>query len=52
MIAYSQATGSLLGASWLPFAIGAAAWVIALISLRSGIKSVTRGRLLGVAGTF
>ena len=51
MIAYSQATGSLLGAAWLPIVIGAVAWVIALISLRSGIRSVTRGRLLGVAGT-
>lgn len=51
MIAYSQATGVLLGAGWLPFALGAMAWVIAIISLRRGVRSVTRGRLLGVAGT-
>lgn len=51
MIAYSQATGVLLGASWLPFALGAVAWIIALVSLQRGVRSVTRGRLLGVAGT-
>ena len=51
MIAYSQATGVLLGAGWLPFALGGAAWVIALVSLSRGVRSVTRGRLLGVAGT-
>ena len=51
MIAYSQATGALLGAEWLPFVIGGVAWVIALFSLHRGVRSVTRGRLLGVAGT-
>lgn len=51
MIAYSQATGALLGADWLPLVIGGLAWVIAIISLHRGVRSVTRGRLLGVAGT-
>ncbi len=51
MIAYSQATGVLLGAEWLPFFIGGVAWAIALFSLHRGVRSVTRGRLLGVAGT-
>ncbi|MCB1272189.1 MAG: ABC transporter permease subunit [Microthrixaceae bacterium] len=49
-IAYSQATGTLLGtggsAGWW---LGAAAWLVALISLHRGVRSVTRNRLLGVA---
>ena len=48
MIAYGQATGSLLGASWVPIMLGAIAWVIALVSLNRGVRSVTRARLLGV----
>jgi ABC-type Na+ efflux pump permease subunit len=49
-LAYSQATGSLLGtgdvAGWV---LGAVAWVVAVISLMRGVRSVTRNRLLGVA---
>ncbi len=49
-IAYSQATGTLLGSSertgWI---LGAVAWVVAIISLHRGVRSVTRNRLLGVA---
>lgn len=49
-IAYSQATGSLMGANastgWV---IGALAWLVALLSLHRGVRSVTRNRLLGVA---
>lgn len=49
-IAYSQATGSLLGsggnAGWI---LGAVAWAIAAVSLHRGVRSVTRNRLLGVA---
>jgi len=48
MIAYGQSTGALLGASWVPLVIGALAWAIALFSLRRGVRSVTRARLLGV----
>ncbi len=50
MIAYGQSTGSLLGAGNLPFYIGAVAWAIALVSLARGVRSLTRSRLLGVAG--
>lgn len=50
MIAYSQATGVLLGAGWVPIALGGLAWTLALFSLRRGVRSVTRSRLLGVAG--
>ncbi len=49
-IAYSQATGSLLGtggyAGWV---LGGVAWVVALFSVHRGVRSVTRSRLLGVA---
>ena len=47
-IAYSQATGSLFGAGYLPWIIGCIAWVVALFSLARGVRSVTRSRLLGV----
>jgi ABC-type Na+ efflux pump permease subunit len=49
MIAYSQATGVLFGAGNLPLVVGAVAWLIAVISLRRGMRSVRRSRLLGVA---
>ena len=48
MIAYSQATGVLFGAGYLPIVVGALAWLIALASLRKGMRSVARSRLLGV----
>lgn len=47
-IAYGQSTGALFGATWVPFALGAVAWAIALVSLSRGVRSVTRARLLGV----
>lgn len=50
MIAYSQSTGVLFGAGYLPFVLGALAWVVAIFSLGRGVRSVTRSRLLGVAG--
>ena len=50
MIAYSQSTGVLFGAGYMPIIVGAAAWLLALWSLRRGVRSVTRERLLGVAG--
>lgn len=49
MIAYSQATGVLFGAGYLPLVVGLVAWIIAFVSLRKGMRSVTRSRLLGVA---
>ncbi len=50
MIAYSQATGVLFGAGWLPIVLGAVAWTLALVSLVRGFRSLERSRLLGVAG--
>jgi ABC-2 type transport system permease protein len=47
-IAYSQATGVLLGAGHLPFVLGAVAWAVALASLGQGMRAVARSRLLGV----
>jgi ABC-2 type transport system permease protein len=51
LIAYGQATGALLGSGTplLSLIIGAVAWVIALASLSTGFRSLTRARLLGVA---
>ncbi len=51
MIAYSQSTGVLFGAGYMPVIVGAVAWTIALWSLNRGVRSVTRQRLLGVAST-
>jgi ABC-type Na+ efflux pump permease subunit len=49
LVAYSQSTGALFGASVSGWTVGAIAWVIALFSLTRGVRSVTRARLLGVA---
>jgi ABC-type Na+ efflux pump permease subunit len=51
MTAYSQATGSLVGGGLVSILVGAVAWALALFSLNRGVRSVTRSRLLGVAGT-
>lgn len=48
IVAYSQSTGALLDAASVTVGIGVAAWVLALFSLVVNIRSVTRGRLLGV----
>jgi ABC-type Na+ efflux pump permease subunit len=48
-IAYSQSTGVLFGAGYLPIILGAVAWVSAFIGLNRGVRSVTRSRLLGVS---
>lgn len=51
IIAYGQSTGALLGSDAPVFTlvIGAFAWVIAIVSLSTGFRSLTRARLLGVA---
>ncbi len=49
LIAYSQSTGALFGGTKVSWIIGAVAWLIAIISLNRGMKSVSRARLLGVA---
>lgn len=51
IIAYGQSSGALLGSdtAQLTLIIGAIAWVVALVSLSTGFRSLTRARLLGVA---
>jgi ABC-type Na+ efflux pump permease subunit len=49
MIAYSQSTGALFGASSATLFIGAIAWFVAVLSLSRGMRNVRRARLLGVA---
>ena len=51
ILGYVQATGSLFGDSVIlvTFLLGAAAWGVALVSLASGMRSVRRSALLGVA---
>ncbi len=49
MIAYSQSTSSLLGSKTTGLIVGSVVWVLALISITRGVRSVTRVRLLGVA---
>jgi len=51
LIGYAQATGALVGADTLKLSliIGAVAWVIAGISLATGVRSIKRSALLGVA---
>jgi ABC-2 type transport system permease protein len=51
IIAYGQSTGALLGsgAPVLAFGIGLVAWFLAFALLSTGFRSLTRGRLLGVA---
>lgn len=49
MVAYSQATGILFGAGLLPLYVGGTAWALAGFGLAHGFRSLTRGRLLGVA---
>ncbi len=49
LLAYTQSTGALytgIGVSWVT---GAIMWVAAAWALASGMQSVTRARLLGVA---
>lgn len=50
LLAYSQSTGSLFGASTTSTVlIGLAVWLAAALSLLSGMRAVRRSRLLGVA---
>lgn len=50
MVAYGQATGTLFGAQQGAWYVGGVAWCLALLSLHRGVRSLTRSRLLGVAG--
>jgi len=49
LVAYGQATGSLLGATTAGWWVGALAWGGAAVGLRRGMKAMSRARLLGVA---
>ena len=51
LIAYAQSTGALFGgaAVQLSFVMGAVAWAVGIGLLVSGMRSLTRARLLGVA---
>jgi ABC-type Na+ efflux pump permease subunit len=51
IIAYGQSTGALFGGSAVTISIvlGGIAWAIGIALLLSGMRSLTRGRLLGVA---
>ena len=51
LIAYAQSTGALFGGAAIPLSIvmGAVAWTIGIALLISGMRSLTRARLLGVA---
>jgi ABC-2 type transport system permease protein len=52
LIAYGQSTGALAtGGTIVGVVIGAIAWVIAIASLASGVRSIRRGQLLGVNDT-
>lgn len=49
LVAYSQSTGALFGASGTGFVIGLIAWIVAALGLTRGMRAVSRARLLGVA---
>ena len=52
IIAYGQSTGALAtGGATVSIAIGAVAWLVAGVSLLTGVRSVRRGQLLGVNDT-
>ena len=52
LIAYGQSTGALAtGGAIVSLVIGAVAWLIAIVSLATGVRSVRRGQLLGVNDT-
>ncbi len=50
LIAYGQSTGALAsGGAMVSIVIGFIAWAIAALSLLTGVRSIKRGQLLGVA---
>jgi len=49
LLACSQSTGALFGASTSTGAIGLVAWIVVILSLMSGMLAVRRGRLMGVS---
>jgi hypothetical protein len=51
IIAYGQSTAALAGAGTVQLSVvlGAIAWAVAIFSLTTGLRSVKRSQLLGVA---
>lgn len=50
MIAYAQSSGALFTTDATSWFVGAVAWVVAVVGLVRGARSVSRARLLGVEG--
>ena len=50
LVAYTQATGTVVASTRQAMLVGAIAWLLAGASLLSGMRGLTRARLLGVAG--
>jgi ABC-type Na+ efflux pump permease subunit len=48
LLTYGQSSGTVLGGAWSAVALGAVAWVLAIIGLWRGARAVTRPRLLGI----
>jgi ABC-type Na+ efflux pump permease subunit len=48
LLTYGQSSGTVLGGAGSAIALGAVAWVLAIIGLWRGSRAVTRPRLLGI----
>lgn len=49
MVAYAQSTGSIYGSIWPGVIVGVIAWCLAIFGLVTGMRAVSRARLMGVA---
>jgi ABC-2 type transport system permease protein len=49
LLAYSQSTGSLFGSFASTIQVGMVVWIVAGLSLVTGMRAIRRGRLLGVS---
>ena len=52
MVSYAQSSGVVLGSAASAVAVGALAWICAVVGLARGARAVTRPRLLGIDGRF
>ena len=50
MVSYAQSSGVVLGSAASAIAVGALAWICAVVGLARGAHAVTRPRLLGIDG--
>jgi ABC-2 type transport system permease protein len=48
LLTYGQSSGTVLGGAGSAFALGAVAWILAIVGLWRGARAVTRPRLLGI----